>query len=79
VTPIRERLAELTDEEKALTVGAVSLFAGSIAATVVGFGFPERTVVGLATGFAGLIVASLLLTGRPIPPDDEDEEYETEL
>ncbi|MDZ5810837.1 hypothetical protein U4E84_05700 [Halorubrum sp. AD140] len=71
-----------TDEQKALFVAVVAMMIADRALWWVEFPFVVRTTAAVGVGFIGLFVASYLLTGKFVPPDenpDEGEEYVDEL
>ena len=57
-------------ERTALAVAVIALAVTSVAGTLIGVDFATRAIVSIAVGFMALVLASYLLTGSPLPPDD---------
>ncbi|OYR56032.1 hypothetical protein [Halorubrum halodurans] len=69
-----------TDEQKAILVAIVAIAVADRYFLWIDFPFVVRTTAAVGVGFIALFVASYLLTGRLVPPDEDDEEeYDDEL
>ncbi|ACM57165.1 hypothetical protein [Halorubrum lacusprofundi] len=73
-----------TDEQKALFVAVVVMMIADRALWWIDFPFVVRTTAAVGVGFIGLFIASYLLTGQFVPPDedaddDKREEYVDEM
>lgn len=74
-----------TDEQKALFVAVVVMLIADRALWWIDFPFVVRTTAAVGVGFAGLFVASYLLTGQFVPPDgnaddeEDPEDYDDEF
>ncbi|ESS04084.1 MAG: hypothetical protein A07HR67_01070 [uncultured archaeon A07HR67] len=69
-----------TDEQKALLVAVVAIFVADRYFLWIDFPFVVRTTAAVGVGFVAMFVVSYLLTGRLVPPDEDDEEpYEDEF
>ncbi|MFC5279277.1 hypothetical protein ACFPM1_11005 [Halorubrum rubrum] len=63
-----------TDEQKAILVAIVAIAIADRYFVWIDFPFVVRTTAAVGVGFLALFVASYLLTGHLVPPDEDDEE-----
>ena len=63
-----------TDEQKAILVAIAAIFAADRYFLWIDFPFVVRTTAAVGVGFVAMFAVSYLLTGRLVPPDEEDEE-----
>ncbi|GAA0525547.1 hypothetical protein SAMN04488066_102219 [Halorubrum aquaticum] len=69
-----------TDEQKAILVAIVAIAIADRYFLWIDFPFVVRTTAAVGVGFIALFVVSYLLTGRLVPPDEDDEEeYDDEF
>lgn len=73
-----------TDEQKALFIAVVVMMIADRVLWWVDFPFVVRTTAAVGVGFIGLFIASYLLTGQFVPPDEDaasedEEEYVDEM
>lgn len=71
-----------TDEQKSILVAIGAIFIADRYFLWIEFPFVVRTTAAVGVGFIALFITSYILTGKLVPPDEDDEEeaeYEDEF
>jgi len=63
-----------TDEQKAILVAILAIAVADRYFFLIEFPFVVRTTAAVGVGFIALFVASYVLTGHLVPPDEDDGE-----
>lgn len=63
-----------TDEQKAILVAIAVIFVADRYFLWIDFPFVVRTTAAVGVGFVAMFIVSYLLTGRLVPPDEDDKE-----
>ncbi|GAB7090432.1 hypothetical protein JCM18237_07030 [Halorubrum luteum] len=77
---LKQVATDPTDEQKAIVAAIVGIVIADRYFLWIEWPFVVRTTAAVGVGFIVLFVVSYLLTGRLVPPDEEDEEeYDDEF
>lgn len=77
---LKQVATDPTDEQKAIIAAIVGIVIADRYFLWIEWPFVVRTTAAVGVGFIVLFVVSYLLTGRLVPPDEEDEEeYDDEF
>lgn len=77
---LKQVATDPTDEQKAIVAAIIGIVIADRYFLWLEWPFVVRTTAAVGVGFIVLFVVSYLLTGRLVPPDEEDEEeYDDEF